>query len=192
MVEKQRCGWVGSEDCYIEYHDLEWGVPVRDDRLLFEMLTLEGAQAGLSWITVLRKREGYRGAFHGFSMERVASMSDGDLEHLMSDEGLIRNKRKIFSVRENARAALEIVKCEGELASFLWSFVDDRPIVNAWPSLADVPAQTDRSVNMSKALKKAGFRFVGPTICYAFMQGVGMVNDHITGCFRHSECAALA
>jgi DNA-3-methyladenine glycosylase I len=172
------------------YHDTEWGVPLHDDRVLFEFLCLEGAQAGLSWRTVLHKRDHYRRAFHDFDIARVAAMKDRELEKLLLDPGLIRNRLKIFSVRDNAKAALVAIEEHGSLDAYLWSFVDGKPIRNAWRTRAEVPASTPVSDRMSKALKKRGFRFVGTTICYAFMQATGMVNDHLVECFRHKTCAA--
>jgi DNA-3-methyladenine glycosylase I len=184
-----RCHWAETADAQMQaYHDTEWGVPLHDDRRLFELLTLEGAQAGLSWRTVLVRRDAYRAAYHGFDIARVATMSDAELETLLTDSPLIRNRLKIFSVRDNARAALAV---DGSLDRYLWSFVGHSPISNAWTSSAQVPATTPVSDAMSKALKKAGFRFVGSTICYAFMQATGMVDDHLTTCFRHMprDCA---
>lgn len=172
------------------YHDTEWGVPLHDDRVLFEFLCLEGAQAGLSWRTVLHKRDHYRRAFHDFDIARVAAMKDRELEKLLLDPSLIRNRLKIFSVRDNAKAALVAIEEHGSLDAYLWSFVDGKPIRNAWRTRAEVPASTPVSDRMSKALKKRGFRFVGTTICYAFMQATGMVNDHLVECFRHKTCAA--
>jgi DNA-3-methyladenine glycosylase I len=172
------------------YHDTEWGVPLHDDRVLFEFLCLEGAQAGLSWRTVLHKRDHYRRAFHDFDIARVAAMKDRELEKLLLDPGLIRNRLKIFSVRDNAKAALVAIEEHGSLDAYLWSFVDGKPIRNAWRTRAEVPASTPVSDRMSKALKKRGSRFVGTTICYAFMQATGMVNDHLVECFRHKTCAA--
>ncbi len=183
----QRCSWAGDDPLYHEYHDREWGVPQRDDRHLFEMLTLEGAQAGLSWITILRKREGYRRAFAGFDPERVAAFGPADVERLLADPGIVRNRLKVESTLGNARAFLEVVEEEGAFAPFLWRFVGGRPRQNAWRSLAEVPAKTPEAEAMSKELKRRGFRFVGPTICYALMQAVGMVNDHTTDCFRWAE-----
>ncbi len=169
------------------YHDAEWGVPHHDDRALFELLTLEGAQAGLSWRTVLVRRDAYRAAYHGFDIERVAAMSDADLKALLADSPLIRNRLKIFSVRDNARAALAAAAVHGSLDRYLWSFVGHIPIRNGWTDRSQVPATTPGSDAMSKALKKAGFRFVGSTICYAFMQATGMVDDHLVDCFRHGQ-----
>ena len=174
------------------YHDQEWGVPLHDDRRLFEFLCLEGAQAGLSWRTVLDKRARYRQQFHDFDMNRVAAMPDVELARCLQDAGLIRNRRKIWAVRENARAALGVAARHGSLAAWLWSFVDGAPRINHWSTAAQVPAATPQSERMSRALKQAGFRFVGPTICYAFMQATGMVNDHLVGCFRHAECVRFS
>ena len=180
-----RCTWADGSDIERDYHDTEWGVALHDDRALFECLVLEGAQAGLSWRTVLAKRERYREVFHGFDIERVAAMKDGELEKLMQDPGIVRNRLKIFATRGNARAALEVIDAFGSLDAHLWSFVGGQPIVNRWRDRAQVPASTPVSDRMSKDLKKRGFRFVGTTICYAFMQATGMVDDHVAGCFRH-------
>jgi DNA-3-methyladenine glycosylase I len=182
-----RCAWCGTDPLYVAYHDREWGVPVHDDSLLFEMLTLEGAQAGLSWLTILRKREGYRRAFSGFDIAAVARFGDRDVERLMGDPAIVRNRLKIASVVRNARAALEIRERHGSLAAFLWRYVDGVPRQNAWSSLAEVPARTTESDAMARDLKRLGCSFVGSTICYAFMQAVGMVNDHTVDCFRHAE-----
>jgi DNA-3-methyladenine glycosylase I len=168
------------------YHDAEWGVPHHDDRALFELLTLEGAQAGLSWRTVLARRDAYWAAYHGFDIARVAAMTDAELEGLLAESPLIRNRLKIFSVRDNARAALAAVAQHGSLDRYLWSFVGHTPVRNGWMERSQVPATTPVSDGMSKALKKAGFRFVGSTICYAFMQATGMVDDHLVDCFRHT------
>jgi DNA-3-methyladenine glycosylase I len=184
---KIRCDWCGTDPLYIAYHDDEWGLPLRDDRRLFEMLTLEGAQAGLSWLTILRKRDGYRKAFDGFDIARVASYTEADVERLLADSGIVRNRLKIGSAIANARGILAVQRETGSFAEFIWSFVNGTPIQNSWRTLAEIPASTPESVRMSKELKKRGFNFVGPTICYAFMQATGMVNDHITGCFRHGE-----
>jgi DNA-3-methyladenine glycosylase I len=183
-----RCHWAETADAQMQaYHDTEWGVPQHDDRALFELLTLEGAQAGLSWRTVLVRRGAYRAAYHGFDIDRVAAMTDVELEKLLSDSPLIRNRLKIFSTRDNARAALAAIAGHGSLDRYLWSFVDHKPIRNGWTERAQVPATTPVSDAMSKALKKAGFRFVGSTICYAFMQATGMVDDHLVTCFRHNQ-----
>ena len=181
-----RCPWCGNDPLYRAYHDFEWGLPLHDDRRLFEMLTLEGAQAGLSWLTILRKREGYRRAFAGFDPQRVAAFNDADVARLLADSGIVRNRLKIASTISNARAVLEVQARYGSLDSFLWSFVDGRPIRNAWSCLAEIPPHTTLSDTMSKELKRHGFRFVGSTICYAHMQATGMVNDHLTGCFRYA------
>lgn len=186
MAPMTRCAWASGElDIMRDYHDTEWGVPLHDDRLLFEFLCLEGAQAGLSWRTVLIKRENYRRAFHNFEIAKVAVMKDRELEKLLLDPGLVRNRLKIYSVRDNAKAALEAVDEFGSLDAYLWSFVGGKTIRNRWTGMGDVPASTPTSDGMSKALKKRGFRFVGTTICYAFMQATGMVNDHAKSCFRY-------
>jgi DNA-3-methyladenine glycosylase I len=185
---RQRCAWASGNSVdlpYQRYHDEEWGVPVHDDRRLFEFIVLEGAQAGLSWRTVLGKRDAYRRAFHEFDIGKVAAMSDLHLEKLLLDPGLIRNRLKIFSARNNARAALQIVEDSGSLDAWLWSFVDGRPVLNKWASQHQVPATSSQSDALSKALHKRGFRFVGSTIMYAFMQATGMINDHLVGCFCH-------
>jgi DNA-3-methyladenine glycosylase I len=180
-----RCEWVSLGDPgYVAYHDEEWGVPSRDDRHLFELLTLEGAQAGLSWSTILRKREGYRAAFAGFDVEAVARFDEGDVERLIGDGGIVRNRAKIESTIGNARAVLEL---PGSLSDYLWGFVGGEPLVPGWRTLGEIPAETAESKAMSKDLKKRGFRFVGPTICYAFMQAAGLVNDHVADCFRFAE-----
>jgi len=167
------------------YHDTEWGMPLHDDRALFEFLCLEGAQAGLSWRTVLAKRENYRNAFHNFEIARVAAMKDRELEKLLLDPGIIRNRLKVTSTRDNAKVALEVIEEFGSLDAYLWSFVDGKPLVNRWRDKSEVPASTELSDRMSKALKKRGFRFVGTTICYSLLQATGMINDHLVGCFRH-------
>jgi DNA-3-methyladenine glycosylase I len=178
---RTRCEWAGSDPLYVAYHDEEWGVPMRDARSLFELLCLEGAQAGLAWITILRKRDGYRAAFEGFDPERMAAYDDDDRARLLGDARIVRNRAKVDAFIGNARAFL----AEQDFAGLLWSFVDDEPIVNRWRTLAEIPAETERSKALSKALRARGFRFVGPTICYAFMQSAGLVNDHVIGCFRH-------
>ena len=180
----ERCGWVPESDpLYAAYHDEEWGVPSHDERHLFEMLILEGAQAGLSWSTILRKREGYREAFAGFDAARVARFDGRDIERLMQNPEIVRHRAKIEATIANARATLETDGLDG----LLWSFVGGSPRQNSWKTVAEVPAETAESKAMSKELKRRGFRFVGPTICYAFMQAVGMVNDHTAGCFRYAE-----
>jgi DNA-3-methyladenine glycosylase I len=183
--ERPRCTWAAASDSMRLYHDTEWGVPLHDDRALFEFLCLEGAQAGLSWRTVLDKRENYRRAFAGFDIERCARLTDRRIERLLTDPGVIRNRLKITSVRDNARAALEVIDEHGSLDAFLWSFVEGKPVKNAWRRNTDVPATTPISDRMSKTLAKRGFRFVGSTICYAFMQATGMVDDHLVTCFRY-------
>ena len=189
---KHRCDWCGTDPLYVAYHDEEWGVPVHDDRHLFEMLTLEGAQAGLSWLTILRKRENYREAFDDFDLERIATYSERDTARLLGDPGIVRNRLKIESVVRNARAVLEIQAEFGALHTFLWRYVDGRPRQNAWVSVRDLPAKTELSDQMSSDLKRRGLNFVGSTICYSFMQAVGMVNDHVVSCFRHREVERLA
>lgn len=181
----KRCGWSSDKDLYIQYHDTEWGVPVYDDRLLFEMLCLEGAQAGLSWWTILQKREHYKEVFDHFEAEKIIHYTEDKLASLMEDKGIVRNKRKIQSVVTNAEAFLRIQKDYGSFSSYIWNFVGGDPIINHWETLQDVPASTEISDKMSKQLKKDGFKFVGTTICYSFMQAVGMVNDHILECFCH-------
>lgn len=183
----RRCAWCTDDAIYREYHDTEWGVPVYDDQRLFGMLQLEGAQAGLSWLTVLRKRARYEEVFHSFEIERCARLTDRQLEKLLEDPGIVRNRLKVYGVRRNARAALELITREGPLSNFLWSFVGGDPIINRPQTMKDIRSTSAQSDAMSKALKKAGFTFVGSTICYAFMQAVGMVNDHTQGCFRSTE-----
>ena len=184
----QRCSWASGNDAAMRaYHDTEWGVPLHDDTRLFEFLVLEGAQAGLSWSTVLNKREAYRRAFRGFDIERVARMTDAALERLLLDPGIIRNRMKIWSARNNARSALRVIKECGSLDAYFWSFVEGKPIRNRWRGRGDVPARTPLSDRLSKDLQKRGFNFVGSTIIYAHMQATGMVNDHFTGCFRHGQ-----
>ncbi len=186
-----RCPWCGNDPLYREYHDHEWGVPLHDDRRLFEMLTLEGAQAGLSWLTILRKREGYRRAFYGFDPRQVAAFTDDDVMRLLADPGIVRNRLKVTSAITNARAVLEVQAIYGSLDSYLWSFVDGAPICNRRETMGEVPATTARSDTMSRELKRLGFRFVGSTICYAFMQATGMVNDHLTDCFVTAEAISV-
>jgi DNA-3-methyladenine glycosylase I len=178
-----RCGWAEDADAAMQaYHDTEWGVPHHDDRALFELLTLEGAQAGLSWRTILSRRQAYREAYHGFDIPRVARMTDKALEKLLATSPIVRNRLKIWSVRENARTALAMIDAHGSLDAYLWSFVDGKPIANRWRESREVPATTEISDRMSKVLRKQGFRFVGSTICYAFMQATGMVDDHLVTC----------
>ena len=186
-----RCGWVHDDPLYVAYHDEEWGVPVRDDRMLFEMLTLEGAQAGLNWRTILKKRRGYRRAFDGFDPERVARYGDSKIASLLEDTGIVRNRLEIHAAIGNARAWLDLRESGMRFSEFLWAFTGGAPVVNAWCRIEDIPAATPVSEGMSRALRGRGFRFVGPTICYAFMQAVGMVNDHVTSCFRWEACKGL-
>jgi DNA-3-methyladenine glycosylase I len=188
---KKRCEWCGSDPLYVAYHDEEWGVPVHDDRLLFEFLVLEGAQAGLSWLTILKKRENYRTAFDAFDCERVAKYTKHDVTRLLSDSGIVRNQLKIESAIRNARGVVDIQKEWASLDAYLWRYVDGVPKQNVWKSMAELPAKTKASDMMSRDLKKRGFNFVGSTICYAFMQAVGMVNDHTTDCFRYREIKML-
>ena len=182
-----RCGWAGDDPLYVEYHDTEWGVPEREPRRLFEFVILEGAQAGLSWSTILRKRAGYARCFAGFDPEVVAAFGPDDEARCLADAGIVRNRAKVAAAVGNARAWLEL----DDPAAFLWDFVGGVSVQNHWVTLAEVPASTPASEAMSKALKQRGFRFVGPTICYALMQSCGLVNDHVTSCFRHADCAQL-
>ena len=189
-TEPTRCDWAAQGDAMMrDYHDTEWGVPLHDDQQLFEFLCLEGAQAGLSWRTVLNKRDHYRKVFHHFDIARVAAMSDDDLAERLLDPGIIRNRLKVSSTRGNALAALAVIEEFGSLDAYLWSFVGGKPLRNRWQEGSDVPPSTELSDRMSKALKKRGFRFVGSTICYSLMQATGMINDHLVGCFRHRQIA---
>jgi DNA-3-methyladenine glycosylase I len=187
MTDPTRCAWCSADPLYRAYHDIEWGLPLHDERALFELLILEGAQAGLSWFTILKKREGYRRAFHNFDAERIARYTETDVARLMADAGIVRNRLKIESTITNARATLALREPGGGLDGYFWNFVDGRPIVNAPADLIQVPASTPLSDAISKDLKKRGFRFVGSTIIYAHMQAMGMVNDHTTDCFRFEE-----
>ena len=187
-AERQRCPWGATDPLLRDYHDTEWGTPLHDDQQLFEFLCLEGAQAGLSWRTVLAKREHYRQVFHDFDIARVAAMKDRELEKLLLDPGIIRNRLKVFATRDNAITALGVIEEFGSLDAYLWSFVDGKPLVNRWADSGSVPASTPLSDGMSKAMKKRGFRFVGSTILYSLMQATGMINDHVVTCFRHSAC----
>lgn len=182
-----RCSWCGDDPLYQEYHDKEWGVPLYDDQKLFEFLLLEGAQAGLSWITILRKRENYRKAFDQFNPEKIARYTDKKHQKLLQDAGIVRNKLKVKGFTKNAQAFLKIAERENNFSEFIWQFVGGKPIQNKWQALKEIPATTEIAETMSKALKKEGFTFVGPTICYAFMQATGMVNDHVVDCFRYQE-----
>jgi DNA-3-methyladenine glycosylase I len=187
MTTRTRCGWVNDDPLYLRYHDEEWGVPVHDDRRLFEFLILEGAQAGLSWYTILKKREHYRAALAGFDPRVVADYGSKDTQRLLANAGIVRNRLKVAATIDNARAFLAIQQEAGSFDRFVWSFTGGEPIYNRWQRLTDVPAATAEAEALSRELKRRGFRFVGSTICYAFMQAVGMVNDHIVGCFRHRE-----
>ncbi len=187
-----RCGWAGEDPVFVAYHDEEWGVPLHDDRSLFEFLVLEGAQAGLSWSTILHKRKRYREVFDNFDPALVAAYDSVKIQTLLNDPGIVRNRAKVGSAVTNAKAFLEV---QGEFGSFdryVWEFVGGSPRLNHWNELAQIPSQTSESESLSRDLKERGFRFVGPTICYAFMQAVGLVNDHVTDCFRHEECRRLA
>jgi DNA-3-methyladenine glycosylase I len=186
-----RCAWASSDPLYTTYHDLEWGVPAHDDRHLFEMLILEGAQAGLSWITILKKRDNYRQAFDNFEAQVVAGYDERKIEALLTNPGIVRNRRKIEAAVQNARAFLAIQQEFGAFDAYLWRFVGGQPQQNHWHALTELPAQTAESEALSKDLRRRGFNFVGPTICYAFMQAVGLVNDHVIDCFRHAEIAQL-
>jgi len=186
-MNKARCAWAGNDALYQAYHDHEWGVPVHDDRRLFEFLILEGAQAGLSWITILRKRENYRAALDHFDAARIARYGANKIESLLQDAGIVRNRLKLEAAVVNAQKFLEVQQACGSFNAFIWQFVDGKPRQNAWRRLADVPASTPQSDAMSRELKRRGFKFAGTTICYALMQATGMVNDHTTNCFRHAE-----
>ncbi len=188
---RTRCGWCGEDPLYVAYHDSEWGVPVHDDRLLFEFLTLEGAQAGLSWITILRKRDAYRRAFDGFDAEKVARYGQRQVARLLADPGIVRNRLKIAAAINNAQRFLDVQEAFGSFDDYIWRFVEGRPIQNRWKRLGQVPAMTIESDALSRDLKARGFKFVGSTICYAHMQATGMVNDHLADCFRHGEILRL-
>lgn len=191
-MERIRCEWAGSDPLYVQYHDTEWGRPVHDERTWFEFLTLEGAQAGLSWITILRKRAAYRQAFANFEPQAVAAFGEADAARLMNDAGIVRNRLKIRSAIQNAQAFLKVQAAFGSFDAYMWQFVDGHPLVNSWRSLAEIPAKTPLAERMSKDLRQRGFNFVGPTICYAHIQATGLVNDHVVGCFCYAEIAALA
>ena len=192
MDEIIRCGWCGEDPLYVQYHDKDWGVPIYEDQLLFAKLILDGAQAGLSWITILRKRENYWQAFDQFDPEKIARYDDDKVAELLGNPGIVRNRQKIQSAIKNAQAFLDIVEKEESFSQFLWQFVDGRAIQNYWQTMAEIPAQTKESEAMSKALKKRGFSFVGPTIVYAFMQATGFVNDHVVECFRYEQIKSLS
>jgi len=183
-----RCAWVGTDPLMVDYHDHEWGVPVHEDRKMFEFLILEGMQAGLSWMTILRKRENYRFAFDQFDPLTIAQYDPNKIEELLTNPGIVRNRRKVEAAVQNARAFLEIIKEFGSFDAYIWQFVGGKPKVNTWRTIQEIPAQTEESLAMSKDLLRHGFKFVGPTICYAHMQAVGMVNDHTMDCFRYLEC----
>ena len=185
--ETARCPWCGSDPLYVAYHDQEWGVPCHDERRLFEFLILEGAQAGLSWLTILRKRENYRRAFDEFDPQKIARYDDADVARLLGDAGIVRNRLKVAAAIANARALLQLYEAGGTLDALLWSFTDGQPLINQFRSLAEVPAETPASRAMSKELARRGFKFVGPTICYATMQSLGLVNDHLLTCSRHAD-----
>lgn len=187
-----RCAWPGDDPLYVSYHDDEWGVPIYDDQLLFAKLILDGAQAGLSWITILRKRDNYWQAFDQFDPQKIAAYDEAKFEQLMNNPGIVRNRQKIRAAIKNAQAYLQLKEELGSFSDFLWDFVDGKPINNGWTTLSQIPAKTPHSEAMSKALKKRGFSFVGPTIVYAFMQAVGMVNDHTVDCFRYKEIEAMS
>ncbi len=189
MSRIKRCEWAQSSEIDTQYHDTEWGVVSRDDRHLFEMLILEGTQAGLSWTTILKKRHSYREAYYGFEAEKIARFTQKSIERLLNNPGIVRNRLKIEASIQNAKAYLKVQEEFGSFADFAWEFVGGSPIINRWCSLREIPSETEESREMSKTLKKRGFRFVGPTICYAFMQSVGMVNDHEVSCFRYEELA---
>jgi len=188
----RRCPWPGDDPLYRDYHDREWGVPVRDDRRLFEMLILEGAQAGLSWRTILHKRDAYRAAFAKFEPASVAGFRSARIERLLENRGIVRHRGKVAAAVENARAFLDVQREHGSFARYLWSFAGGRPVQNAFRTLREVPARTELSDALSKDLKRRGFKFVGSTICYAYLQAVGVVNDHLVGCFRHRQLRGAA
>lgn len=191
-TDKIRCPWAGPDTIYTTYHDEEWGVPVFDDQLLFEFLILEGAQAGLSWITVLKKREAYKKAFDDFNPIKISSYDNKRIEVLLNNDGIIRNRKKIESAIKNASAFIKIIEKHGSFSRYFWRYTDGKQIVNTWNSMSEIPATTGLSEKISRDLKKEGFNFVGPTIIYAMMQAVGMVNDHLVSCFRYSECLQLS
>ena len=188
MANAARCTWCGDDPLYRKYHDTEWGLPCRDDKKLFEFVLLEGAQAGLSWITILRKRENYRKAFADFDVAKVAAFTEADVERCALDAGIVRNRLKINSAISNARCFMEVQAEFGSFSNYFWGYVEGKPIVNHWASHGDIPASTPLSDTISKDMKKRGFKFFGTTICYAHMQAMGLINDHTTDCYRHSEC----
>ncbi|TGN39369.1 DNA-3-methyladenine glycosylase I [Marinobacter confluentis] len=190
-MQEQRCPWCGDDPVYVAYHDQVWGVPEYDSLALFEKLCLDGQQAGLSWLTILKKQSGYRAAYDQFDPQRIAGYDEDKIQSLLADAGIIRNRLKVESIIRNARGYLQLTADGTSFSEFLWSFVGGKPIQNHWVAFEDVPVFTDQAVAMSKALKREGFNFVGPTIVYAFMQATGMVNDHLTCCPRHAQCKAL-
>ena len=190
-ARQKRCSWCGKDALYVAYHDQEWGVPLHDEQKLFEFLILEGAQAGLSWLTILKKRDAYRKAYYQFDIEKVARFNSRSIERLMNNSGIVRNRLKIEASINNARAFLEVQNEFGSFDKFIWQYVDHQPIQNQWKRLRNIPTSTRESEQMSEDLRQRGFRFVGPTICYAYMQAVGMVNDHIVDCFRHKQVAKI-
>jgi DNA-3-methyladenine glycosylase I len=191
LMNDQRCSWVGSDPLMVAYHDTEWGVPVHDDQKLFEFMVLDAMQAGLNWRIVLEKRHNFHQALDGFDPRKIAKYSDQDLDRLVATEGIIRNRQKLSASITNAQAALKVQQDFGSLDSYLWQFVDGRPMINAWSEGSQIPAKSPEAEAMSSDLKSRGFRFVGPTICYAFMQAAGLVNDHLIGCFRYAELAKV-
>lgn len=186
---RKRCSWCGDDPLYVDYHDQEWGVPLHADQKLFEFLILEGAQAGLSWVTILKKRDAYRKAYYQFDAEKIARFNSRSVTRLLNNPGIVRNRLKIEASITNAHAFLDVQDAFGSFDNYIWRFVDYHPIQNRWHHLKDIPVSTNDSIQMSKDLQLRGFRFVGPTICYAFMQAVGMVNDHVTNCYRYKEIA---
>jgi DNA-3-methyladenine glycosylase I len=190
-MERVRCGWCGTDPLYVAYHDVEWGVPVRDDRTLFEFLVLEGAQAGLSWVTILRKREHYRLAFDDFDPVEVAGYGEEKIARLLADPGIVRNRQKVRSAVTNARAVLAAQEEFGAFSDYIWSFTGGRPLQNSWRRMDQIPSTTPLAERISRDLRSRGFRFMGPTIVYAHMQATGMVNDHLVTCFRHAEVAEM-
>jgi DNA-3-methyladenine glycosylase I len=189
MASRNRCSWCGDDPLYVAYHDQEWGVPLHADQQLFEFLILEGAQAGLSWLTILKKRDAYRKAYYQFDAEKIARFNSRSVTRLLNNPGIVRNRLKIEASITNARAFLNVQDAFGSFDNYIWQFVNHHPIQNCWHHLKDIPVSTNDSIQMSKDLQHRGFRFVGPTICYAFMQAVGMVNDHVTSCYRYKEIA---
>lgn len=192
MTGQTRCGWCTSDQAYIDYHDQEWGVPCHDDRKLFEFLILEGAQAGLNWLTILKRRKGYNNAFANFDVHTVAQFNDDDIARLLNDKGIIRNRLKVNSAITNARAFIKVQEEFGSFSGYIWRFVNHQPIINQWQSLGQVPVTTPESDAMGRDLKKRGFKYVGSTICYAYMQAMGLVNDHITSCIAYGRQEGLS